>query len=177
VLCRGGRAIELSQDHKPGLPGEWNRITRAGGFVEGDRVNGDLATSRAIGDLEYKQDRNLPRSLQVLSVTPDVGILARSPSDEFIILACDGVWDVLSSQEAVDFVRREIGPREEVERRVLAGDLKLSAVTSRMLDFCIGPSKGSRDNMTAILVVFTEVVPAFAPSPQKPWGLWPTSFF
>ena len=59
VLSSNGKAIELSVDHKPDLPTEKERIERAGGFVEDNRVKGVLNLSRSLGDLEYKQDRDL----------------------------------------------------------------------------------------------------------------------
>lgn len=60
VLSNGGKAIEMSTDHKPSLPTETARINKAGGFVEEDRVKGILNLSRSLGDLEYKQDSTLP---------------------------------------------------------------------------------------------------------------------
>ena len=54
VLCKGGRAVNMSEDHKPENSGELSRIQRSGGFVEEGRVNGMLALSRALGDFEYK---------------------------------------------------------------------------------------------------------------------------
>ena len=56
VLSVDGRALEMSEDHKPELPTEKARIERAGGFVEDNRVKGVLNLSRSLGDLEYKQD-------------------------------------------------------------------------------------------------------------------------
>jgi len=56
VLSKGGRAIDMSEDHKPELATELSRIQRSGGFVEDGRVNGMLALSRALGDFEYKSN-------------------------------------------------------------------------------------------------------------------------
>ena len=59
MLSEDGTAIELSKDHKPMNEEEWNRINNAGGFVLYNRVNGDLALSRALGDFEFKRKKNL----------------------------------------------------------------------------------------------------------------------
>jgi protein phosphatase 1G len=59
VLSNNGTAVELSIDHKPDLSTEKARIERAGGFVEDNRVKGVLNLSRSLGDLEYKQDKNI----------------------------------------------------------------------------------------------------------------------
>jgi len=74
VLCRSGRAKEMSEDHKPENPGELSRIQRSGGFVEDGRVNGMLALSRALGDFEYKGNTQLPCRDQAVSPFPDVRI-------------------------------------------------------------------------------------------------------
>ena len=59
VLCRDGKSIDMSRDHKPTDEDECERIVQAGGFVADGRVNGSLALSRAIGDFEYKRN-NVP---------------------------------------------------------------------------------------------------------------------
>lgn len=59
VLNRNGQAIEMSEDHKPDNEGERKRIEQAGGFVEEGRVRGVLSLSRALGDLEYKQNKKM----------------------------------------------------------------------------------------------------------------------
>ncbi|KAG9441436.1 hypothetical protein H6P81_017290 [Aristolochia fimbriata] len=100
VLSRGGSAIPLSDDHKPDRPDELARIEAAGGhviYLNGARVQGILAMSRALGDKYLKP--------YVIS-DPEVKITERSQDDEFIILASDGLWDVLSNELACDVVRR-----------------------------------------------------------------------
>ena len=105
VLCRKGKAVPLSRDHKPNDAGERERITAAGGFVSQAqnghfRVNGNLNLSRSLGDLKYKGDAKLAAAKQVITAEPDVMKVARVPEeDEFVVLACDGVWDCMSNQE------------------------------------------------------------------------------
>lgn len=99
VLCRNGVAIPLSLDHKPDRPDELNRIQEAGGRViywDGARVLGVLAMSRAIGDNYLKP--------YVIS-EPEVTITERSNEDECLILASDGLWDVVSNETACGVAR------------------------------------------------------------------------
>ncbi|CAN4107017.1 unnamed protein product [Withania somnifera] len=99
VLCRNGVAIPLSVDHKPDRPDELNRIQEAGGRViywDGARVLGVLAMSRAIGDNYLKP--------YVIS-EPEVTITERSDEDDCLILASDGLWDVVSNETACGVAR------------------------------------------------------------------------
>lgn len=59
LVKKNGEFIWLSEDHKPDNPKEFERITNAKGFVNDGRVNSNLNLSRAIGDLQYKQNPNL----------------------------------------------------------------------------------------------------------------------
>ena len=74
-------------------------MTQAGSYVVDGRVNGSLNLSRAIGDMEYKQTAHLSAVEQAVTANPDVRELQLGPSYEFMILACDGIWDVLSNQQ------------------------------------------------------------------------------
>jgi len=97
VLCKSGRAKDLSEDHKPENAGEMARIQRSGGFVEDGRVNGMLALSRALGDFEYKNNKQLSAKEQAVSAFPDVSIEPIDRNVQFVLLACDGIWDVKTS--------------------------------------------------------------------------------
>jgi protein phosphatase 2C len=94
VLCRNGVVLPLSSDHKPDRPDELRRIQASGGRViywDGARVLGVLAMSRAIGDNYLKP--------YVISL-PEVVVMNRRDGDECMIVASDGLWDVVSSETA-----------------------------------------------------------------------------
>lgn len=145
VMSRKGKALELSKDHKPDLADEKKRILDAGGYVQYGRVNGSLNLARAIGDMELKQNKSLPAEKQIVTASPDVVKVELSEDDEFLIIACDGIWDCLSSQEAVDCVKERLNTEK-----------KLSKVCEGVLDRCLAPTSGQEgcDNMTMILVQF-----------------------
>ncbi|XAR66246.1 Phosphoprotein phosphatase [Bertholletia excelsa] len=99
VLCRNGVAIPLSADHKPDRPDELNRIQNAGGRViywDGPRVLGVLAMSRAIGDNYLKP---------FVTSEPEVTVTDRTAEDECLVLASDGLWDVVSNETACGVAR------------------------------------------------------------------------
>mmetsp|Transcript_36362 Transcript_36362/g.100957 ORF Transcript_36362/g.100957 Transcript_36362/m.100957 type:complete len:316 (-) Transcript_36362:225-1172(-) len=117
------------------------------------RVNGNLNLSRSIGDLQYKKKLDLEPCEQIICATPDVRTYQREAEDEFLIVACDGVWDVLGSQDAVNFVHDRLP-------RCLKAGLPLSSIMEEMLDRCISPDLTATnglggDNMTAMLVLFS----------------------
>lgn len=68
-----------------------------------NRVNGALNVSRTLGDLDFKKNDALPHTEQMVVATPDIEILELMDGDEFLIIACDGIWDVLSNQEVGSF--------------------------------------------------------------------------
>eukprot|EP00736_Rhodelphis_marinus_P001046 Rmarinus@m.5653 len=136
VLCSGGQAKALSRDHKPELPDEYARISALGGtvrFAGGcHRVNGRLAMSRAIGDAHLKP---------IVTATPEIVTHRLGEEDEFLILACDGLWDVVENQEAVDFVKslRTEDP---------------SIMSRSLCEFAL--QRGSTDNITVVVVLLSE---------------------
>lgn len=91
-------------DHKPNDPEEKRRIIAANGFVEDNRVNGMLALSRALGDFEYKNNSLLKSKDQCVTAHPDIKCMPISTDCEYVILACDGIWDVKTSQQTCDYL-------------------------------------------------------------------------
>ncbi|KAK5226103.1 Protein phosphatase 2C 2 [Exophiala xenobiotica] len=145
VLGVKGRAKPLSFDHKPQNEGEKARISAAGGFVDFGRVNGNLALSRAIGDFEFKKSADLSPEQQIVTAFPDVITHEISSDDEFLIIACDGIWDCQSSQAVVEFVRRGIAAKQE-----------LHLICENMMDNCLASNSETGgvgcDNMTMIVI-------------------------
>ncbi|KAK5974965.1 PPM-type phosphatase domain-containing protein [Trichostrongylus colubriformis] len=121
------------------------RILAAGGWVEFNRVNGNLALSRALGDFVFKRNDSIPPEQQIVTAYPDVITENVTEDHEFVVLACDGIWDVLSNQEVVDFVRERLAENrdpqticEELLTRCLAPDSQMGGVGC--------------DNMTVVIV-------------------------
>ncbi|EIE22236.1 protein phosphatase 2C catalytic subunit [Coccomyxa subellipsoidea C-169] len=131
VLSRGGKAIALSEDHKPNRSDERSRIEAAGGVVVWAgtwRVGGVLAVSRAFGDRLLKR---------YVVATPDVREEKLTSQDETLILASDGLWDVLSNDEAVNLIK-DIPDAEKAAKK--------------LTDEAYG--RGSNDNISCIVLRF-----------------------
>ena len=126
VLCRSGKAVRLTYDHKGSDKQEAKRITDAGGFVMSGRVNGVLAVTRSLGDSSMKE---------FVVGAPYTTETELCSDDEFLILACDGVsgsvsfesfllkfssrdklWDIVGDQAAIELVRDVQDPQEASDR-------------------------------------------------------------
>eukprot|EP01086_Lenisia_limosa_P005732 TRINITY_DN2310_c0_g1_i1.p1 TRINITY_DN2310_c0_g1~~TRINITY_DN2310_c0_g1_i1.p1 ORF type:complete len:922 (-),score=64.78 TRINITY_DN2310_c0_g1_i1:19-2784(-) len=129
VISRQKKAFRCSYDHKPTNIEEEQRIKMLGGFVtEEGRVNGILAVSRSIGDFMLSP---------YVCPEPYINTMVKTNDDEFVIIACDGVWDVMSDQQAVDIVHS-------------VDDPALAALKLRDIAY----SYGSMDNITAMVIKF-----------------------
>ncbi|KAH9620166.1 hypothetical protein KSS87_018254 [Heliosperma pusillum] len=150
VICRDGVAVPLSFDHKPDRPDEFARIEAAGGRVinwNGYRVLGVLATSRSIGDHYLKP---------YVSSTPEITISQRTEADEFLILASDGLWDVITNEVACNVVRRCLTGKirrkshELTDGRCKRNSTRAEIAAALLVELAI--AKGSKDNISIIVV-------------------------
>eukprot|EP00731_Ephydatia_muelleri_P038107 Em0655g6a len=120
-----------------------------GGFLTLDKKlqDGNLALSRAFGDFNFKKNPNLAQLDQIVTVNPEILQFDITPNHEFIVLACDGIWDVMSNKEVVDFVRQKISEQ-----------MKPAQICESILDHCLAPDCRlggvGCDNMTVIIVCF-----------------------
>lgn len=135
----------MSFDHKPEDDIEMQRIVTAGGKVTPDgRVNGGLNLSRAIGKLHcflflviklsinivagdhaYKKNESLSLPEQMISPQPDIKTLEINPDqDKWMILACDGIWNFMSSQEVVDYISQRIDHTPDEKLSTICEEVK-----------------------------------------------------
>ncbi|VFQ59564.1 unnamed protein product [Cuscuta campestris] len=141
VLSRKGEAFDMSQDHRPNCSGERRRVEALGAFVDDGYLNGVLSVTRALGDWDMKLPRGSPSPL---TAEPELKQILLTEDDEFLIIGCDGIWDVMSSQQAVSLVRRGLRRHDDPEQ--CAKDLVTEAL--RLKTF---------DNLTVIVVCFASL--------------------
>lgn len=132
------KITELSTDHKPDLPVEQKRIIAKGGFVTAPgtyfgsvaRLDGLLAVSRSLGDTEFGEK---------ISHVPDIKEFNWKTGD-IVIMACDGVWDVLTNEEAADIVWKSFSYKGDIQEA--AEQLRNAAI-----------AKNSSDNVSVALIL------------------------
>jgi len=162
VLARkNGACLELTSDHKPSRPDEAARVRAAGGFILHKRVMGELAITRAFGDKSFKMgikamleedadelgagvsdDATKDLTAPLVSAEPEIASIVLTHDDEFLLLACDGLFDVFKSQDAITFARQElIAHRGE------------PAEVARILSDQAIRVRRSRDNVSILILV------------------------
>jgi serine/threonine protein phosphatase PrpC len=128
------------------------RIQNAGGVIISGAIGGRLAVSRGLGDFTFKHtasvlcaeiDDYVPTENQMVTSVPEISVLERQVHDKFIVIACDGIWDVLSNEYCATLVSTIFNE----------GESSVSLACEEVLDQCY--AKGSLDNMTAVLIKFS----------------------
>jgi serine/threonine protein phosphatase PrpC len=164
MICRNFSAIPLTTDHKPSREDELQRIRAAGGFVMRGRVMAELAVSRAFGDVDYKRgiqsiidegdsshsaSESNSESQQewdkpLIIADPEIETLQIRNTDQFLLLACDGLFDVFSYDEVVEFVRAQMESHGDAQ--LCCQNITFEAIRKR----------NSRDNVSVILVILNK---------------------
>ena len=127
LLCRTGKVVFATEEHLPFDEKEKHRIERAGGKVKRQRLNGTLGFSRALGDFYYKRATELPATEQLVSPEPEIIIQERELStDEFLFLACKGVFGYMTNEEVIAYVRHKLELTDD-----------LSEICSDLIDLCL----------------------------------------
>ncbi|GLJ16670.1 hypothetical protein SUGI_0286170 [Cryptomeria japonica] len=147
VLSRDGIAEALTYDHRLEREDERQRITDLGGYVDCHngvwRVQGKLAVSRSIGDIEMKKWVTAEPELHKLSITSNC---------EFLILASDGLWDKVGNQEAVDLARdfytENSTSFSSIRESLIMGSCK------KLVEVAV--NRGSKDDVTVLIVDLTQ---------------------
>ncbi len=139
IMCRDNMAISLTKDHKPHWPEERNRIEQLGGQVKWDGADWrikDLSVSRSFGDLD---------SEPFLTARPDVYKYKLEGGDKFIVLACDGLFDVMENQDVVNFILGEMYDPTTKQKKINTN----INVAKRLAEHAI--QKGSGDNVSIVV--------------------------
>ena len=164
LLSRDGLAIPLTKDHKPYWPDERTRINyvnrknpsnvREIMYYSGDYRVGDLSVSKSLGDLDNKPQ---------VSHLPDSYVYKLHPTDEFIIMACDGLWDNIQNHEAVNFVKDHLNNNTDLyklsykfKKKTLyypSAEIDQSNnISKKLAHYAI--AKGSSDNVSILIIFF-----------------------
>lgn len=149
LLLRNGVAKRLTIDHKASDPDEAKRITDAGGFIgRNKRVNGVLAISRALGDHMLKEN-------DVIIAEPYCTETELNEDDTYLVLACDGLWDVVTDQEAVELLMVILQGLNATNNKLppdkrLNGNEILKKASMALVSEAI--ERRSQDNITVMIV-------------------------
>lgn len=145
--------ITETEDHKPDYYIEKERIEAAGGYVtnaeegsgEACRIEGNLAVSRGLGDFEYKANKDTPASQQKVSCIPDMYEVHGLKEGTICVLACDGLWDVMTGDQVGNHVRNLLKEMPNADLGVMCCDLVHKAL-----------KMNSRDNITVMIIQMTD---------------------
>ncbi len=144
VLCNNeNMPIQLSKDHKPHMHDEKMRIEKLNGKIYFDgfdwRIN-DLSVSKSFGDMD---------ALPFVTHKPDIFKYKLKNNDKFIILACDGLWDVISNQDACTFILNLLNSNNKLENMNRHSP---NNYAQRLAEYAI--ESGSTDNVSVIIIFF-----------------------
>jgi serine/threonine protein phosphatase PrpC len=179
------QVVDMSEDHRVGLDRERARIEGSGHSIREDRYFDDkgtehvshkimrstselgdattVAMSRSLGDFDFKRQEDLPRNQQAVVPEPDIVHHPRSEGDAYLVLATDGVFDVMTSREVGEFVY----VRAAAELSSGPWDAVLPRVADQLLCKCL--MRGSQDNMSVVIADLNDITRALSSTQPSSW--------
>lgn len=145
LLKEDGTVEGLTVDHKPEDPEEDHRIRTAGGTVSMNRVDGQLAMSRAIGDWQYKSNPEIKPELQKVIAVPEIKKTIAKKGDRLII-CCDGIVEQMTSEEAAACAYEHLKAQPE--------DQDLAMISYELNKYSL--KRGSKDNHSCMVISFED---------------------
>jgi len=152
VLCTKGKEKILTQSHTPNNEKERKRVEEVGGVIVRDRIGNcrlghplwnpnfiNIGVTRAIGDFYFKDEKYLNSKVSGMTAIPSICSWTLTMEDEFLIVASDGFWDVVSPKEAVEIVLGKINQDS-------------NSICKELTE--LGEKRKSRDNITVVLIKF-----------------------
>jgi len=154
------KAVPCTFDHKPTDQKEKDRIEAAKGYVSLQRVDGQLALSRAFGDRQLKTPVDFPGENKKVTSNPDFISVNDATTDDFLFMACDGIYeaDIFGRQDVIDWIVAKLQTCDDP-----------ALVCAALLDECL--ERGSHDNMSAMIIQFKNGTDYAAPVEYVP-GPW-----
>lgn len=140
IIRADGTCVPMTTDHKPETESEKKRIVEAGGSVQMNRVDGQLAMSRAIGDWQYKSDPDLPHEKQKVLAIPDV-TREKLYHGDALLVCCDGIVEQMSNEDTAKIVHENLPKFRDDPAEILS------------LIFDQSLKSGSKDNHSALLIL------------------------
>jgi serine/threonine protein phosphatase PrpC len=146
-------SVPCTFDHKPTNEEERRRIEEAGGYVQMSRVDGQLALSRAFGDRMLKT-LHLPPEKRKVTSKPEI-IPNDATAQDYLFLACDGIYegDVFTRELVIKYISEQLKQTDD-----------LAVICASVLDECL--KRGSRDNMSAMIIQFADGTSYAQTSPE-----------
>jgi protein phosphatase 2C family protein 2/3 len=135
LINSNGSVVALSRDHKADRPDEIERIRKAGGFVVHKRVMGELAISRAIGDLDFKE-----KGFLFVLADPEIESITLTAQHSYIILACDGLYDVMTNENIAEYMVQQ--DKQGLHQQQISENIVKNAIEKLF----------TRDNVTTIVI-------------------------
>jgi len=154
VASLQGLVKNLSTDHNTSNAQERERIFSMGGTIKDNRVGGVLIPTRSFGDFLLKSETDKPPWKQVISAVPQLQTFHLDCQWEFVVVGSDGVWDAMSNDAMVAYVRQRLSSHSAQRDKLV-----LSQLCEQILDMCCAKTvgrygKNSCDNMTIIIIWF-----------------------